>query len=248
MPEEVLVLKKVSKNFGAVIASKDVSMKIFEAQVHALIGPNGAGKSTLIKQITGEVKEDSGKIYLGSKNITNLGTVQRIRQGIARSFQVSSIIGFMSVFENMLIALKKKDNFKKIFFESFKSNKSENLLAKELLERMALFESKDLIASTLSHGDKRKLEIAMALAQKPKVFLLDEPFAGLDQAETNRLIEIFIELKNIAPILLIEHDMEAVFSLADVISVMEGGKIIASGNSEEIKKDALVQTAYLGLN
>ena len=248
MPEEVLVLKKVSKNFGAVIASKDVSMKIFEAQVHALIGPNGAGKSTLIKQITGEVKEDSGKIYLGSKNITNLSTVQRIRQGIARSFQISSIIGFMSVFENMLIALKKKDNFKKIFFESFKNNKSENLLAKELLERMALFESKDLIASTLSHGDKRKLEIAMALAQKPKVFLLDEPFAGLDQAETNRLIEIFIELKNIAPILLIEHDMEAVFSLADIISVMEGGKIIASGNSEEIKKDALVQTAYLGLN
>ena len=248
MPEEVLVLKKVSKNFGAVIASKDVSMKIFEAQVHALIGPNGAGKSTLIKQITGEVKEDSGKIYLGSRNITNLSTVQRIRQGIARSFQISSIIGFMSVFENMLIALKKKDNFKKIFFESFKSNKSENLLAKELLERMSLFESKDLIASTLSHGDKRKLEIAMALAQKPKVFLLDEPFAGLDQAETNRLIEIFIELKNIAPILLIEHDMEAVFSLADVISVMEGGKIIASGNSEEIKKDELVQTAYLGLN
>ena len=248
MSEEVLVLKKVSKNFGAVIASKDVSMKIFEAQVHALIGPNGAGKSTLIKQITGEVKEDSGKIYLGSKNITNLSTVKRIRQGIARSFQISSIIGFMSVFENMLIALKKKDNFKKIFFESFKSNKSENLLAKELLERMALFESKDLIASTLSHGDKRKLEIAMALAQKPKVFLLDEPFAGLDQAETNRLIEIFIELKNIAPILLIEHDMEAVFSLADVISVMEGGKIIASGNSEEIKKDELVQTAYLGLN
>ena len=248
MPEEVLVLKKVSKNFGAVIASKEVSMKIFEAQVHALIGPNGAGKSTLIKQITGEVKEDSGKIYLGSKNITNLSTVQRIRQGIARSFQISSIIGFMSVFENMLIAIKKKDNFKKIFFESFKSNKNENLLAKELLERMALFESKDLIASTLSHGDKRKLEIAMALAQKPKVFLLDEPFAGLDQAETNRLIEIFIELKNIAPILLIEHDMEAVFSLADVISVMEGGKIIASGNSEEIKKNELVQTAYLGLN
>ena len=248
MPDEVLVLKKVSKNFGAVIASKDVSMKIFEGQVHALIGPNGAGKSTLIKQITGEVKEDSGKIYLGSKNITNLSTVQRIRQGIARSFQISSIIGFMSVFENMLIALKKKDNFKKIFFESFKSNKSENLLVKELLERMALFESKDLIASTLSHGDKRKLEIAMALAQKPKVFLLDEPFAGLDQAETNRLIEIFIELKNIAPILLIEHDMEAVFSLADVISVMEGGKIIASGNSEEIKKNELVQTAYLGLN
>ena len=248
MSEEVLVLKKVSKNFGAVIASKDVSMKIFNAQVHALIGPNGAGKSTLIKQITGEVKEDSGQIYLGSKNITNLSTVQRIRQGIARSFQISSIIGFMSVFENMLIALKKKDNFKKIFFESFKSNKSENLLAKELLERMALFESKDLIASTLSHGDKRKLEIAMALAQKPKVFLLDEPFAGLDQAETNRLIEVFIELKKVAPILLIEHDMEAVFSLADVISVMEGGKIIASGNSEEIKKDELVQTAYLGLN
>ncbi len=248
MPEEVLVLKKVSKNFGAIIACKDVSMKIFNSQVHALIGPNGAGKSTLIKQITGEVKEDSGEIYLGSKNITNLSTVQRIRQGIARSFQISSIIGFMSVFENMLIALKKKDNFKKIFFESFKSNKSENIIAKELLERMALFESKDLIASTLSHGDKRKLEIAMALAQKPKVFLFDEPFAGLDQAETNRLIEIFIELKKIAPILLIEHDMEAVFSLADVISVMEGGKIIASGNGEEIKKDELVQTAYLGLN
>ena len=248
MPKEVLVLKKVNKNFGAVIASKDVSMKVFEAQVHALIGPNGAGKSTLIKQITGEVKEDSGKIYLGSKNITNLSTVQRIRQGIARSFQISSIIGFMSVFENMLIALKKKDNFKKIFFESFKSNKSENLLVKELLERMALFESKDLIASTLSHGDKRKLEIAMALAQKPKVFLLDEPFAGLDQAETNRLIEIFIELKNVAPILLIEHDMEAVFSLANIISVMEGGKIIASGNGEKIKKNELVQTAYLGLN
>ena len=248
MPEEVLVLNKVCKNFGAVTASKNVSMKIFDSQLHALIGPNGAGKSTLIKQITGEVKVDSGKIYLRKKNITSLSAVQRIRQGIARSFQISSIIGFMSVFENMLIALKKKDNFKKIFFESFKSNKSENLLVKELLERMALFESKDFIASTLSHGDKRKLEIAMALAQKPKVFLLDEPFAGLDQAETNRLIEIFVELKNIAPILLIEHDMEAVFSLADVISVMEGGKIIASGNSEEIKKDALVQTAYLGLN
>ena len=113
---------------------------------------------------------------------------------------------------------------------------------------MTLSESKDLIASTLSHGDKRKLEIAMALAQKPKVFLLDEPFAGLDQSETNKLIEIFLGLKKEAPIVLIEHDMEAVFSLADVISVMDGGKIIASGNIDKIKNDELVQTAYLGLN
>ena len=154
----------------------------------------------------------------------------------------------MSVFENVLIALKKKNNLMKIFFESFKSNRNENLLAKELLERMTLSESKDLIASTLSHGDKRKLEIAMALAQKPKVFLLDEPFAGLDQSETNKLIEIFLGLKKEAPIVLIEHDMEAVFSLADVISVMDGGKIIASGNIDKIKNDELVQTAYLGLN
>ena len=244
--KEILKLSGINKRFGNVVVAKDISLAVISNQLHALIGPNGAGKTTLIKMISGELKPDQGAITLLDRKVNHLSEIARVHQGCIRSFQVSSIIGSMTVFENILLAVKQKRNILKMLFKKFQCNSSESSFVYQTLNQLSLETMETKVASTLSHGDKRKLELAMALAMRPKILLLDEPFAGLDQAESSKLIELLKSIKKIMPIFLIEHDMQEVFELADKISVLNEGEIIESGSVEKIRRSKLVQNAYLG--
>ena len=244
--KEILKLSGINKCFGNLVVAKNISLTVISNQLHALIGPNGAGKTTLIKMISGELKPDQGVVMLLDKRVNHLSEIARVHRGCIRSFQVSSIIGSMTVFENILLAVKQKRSILKMLFRKFQSNSSESRFVYQTLNQLSLETLETKIASTLSHGDKRKLELAMALAMGPKILLLDEPFAGLDQAESSKLIELLKSIKKNMPILLIEHDMQAVFALADKISVLNEGKIIESGIVEKIRRSKLVQKAYLG--
>ena len=244
--KEILKLSGINKCFGNVVVAKDISLTVISNQLHALIGPNGAGKTTLIKMISGELKPDQGVVTLLDKKVNHLSEIARVHRGCIRSFQVSSIIGSMTVFENILLAVKQKRSILKMLFRKFQSNSSESSFVYQTLNQLSLKTLGTKVASTLSHGDKRKLELAMALAMGPKILLLDEPFAGLDQAESSKLIELLKCIKKIMPIFLIEHDMQAVFALADKISVLNEGEIIESGSVEKIRRSKLVQNAYLG--
>ena len=244
--KEILKLSGINKCFGNVVVAKDISLTVISNQLHALIGPNGAGKTTLIKMISGELKPDQGVVTLLDRKVNHLSEIARVHRGCIRSFQVSSIIGSMTVFENILLAVKQKRSILKMLFRKFQSNSSESSFVYQTLNQLSLETLETKVASTLSHGDKRKLELAMALAMGPKILLLDEPFAGLDQAESSKLIELLLSIKKNMPILLIEHDMQAVFALADKISVLNEGEIIESGSVEKIRRSKLVQNAYLG--
>ena len=244
--KEILKLSGINKCFGNVVVAKDISLTVISNQLHALIGPNGAGKTTLIKMISGELKPDQGVVMLLDRKVNHLSEIARVHRGCIRSFQVSSIIGSMTVFENILLAVKQKRSILKMLFRKFQSNSSESSFVYQILNQLSLKTMETKVASTLSHGDKRKLELAMALAMGPKILLLDEPFAGLDQAESSKLIELLKSIKKNMPILLIEHDMQAVFALADIISVLNEGEIIESGSVEKIRRSKLVQNAYLG--
>ena len=244
--KEILKLSGINKCFGNVVVAKDISLTVISNQLHALIGPNGAGKTTLIKMISGELKPDQGVVTLLDRKVNHLSEIARVHRGCIRSFQVSSIIGSMTVFENILLAVKQKRSILKMLFRKFQSNSSESSFVYQTLNQLSLETMGTKVASTLSHGDKRKLELAMALAMGPKILLLDEPFAGLDQAESSKLIELLKSIKKNMPILLIEHDMQAVFALADNISVLNEGEIIESGSVEKIRRSKLVQNAYLG--
>ena len=244
--KEILKLSGINKCFGNVVVAKDISLTVISNQLHALIGPNGAGKTTLIKMISGELKPDQGVVMLLDRRVNHLSEIARVHRGCIRSFQVSSIIGSMTVFENILLAVKQKRSILKMLFRKFQSNSSESSFVYQILNQLSLKTMETKVASTLSHGDKRKLELAMALAMGPKILLLDEPFAGLDQAESSKLIELLKSIKKIMPIFLIEHDMQAVFALADKISVLNEGEIIESGSVEKIRRSKSVQNAYLG--
>ena len=244
--KEILKLSGINKCFGNVVVAKDISLTVLSHQLHALIGPNGAGKTTLIKMISGELKPDQGVIMLLDRKVNHLSEIARVHRGCIRSFQVSSIIGSMTVFENILLAVKQKRSILKMLFRKFQSNSSESSFVYQTINQLSLESLGTKVASTLSHGDKRKLELAMALAMRPKILLLDEPFAGLDQAESSKLIELLKSIKKIMPIFLIEHDMQAVFALADKISVLNEGEIIESGSVEKIRRSKSVQNAYLG--
>ena len=244
--KEILKLSGINKCFGNVVVAKDISLTVISNQLHALIGPNGAGKTTLIKMISGELKPDQGVVMLLDRKVNHLSEIARVHRGCIRSFQVSSIIGSMTVFENILLAVKQKRSILKMLFKKFQSISSESSFVYQILNQLSLETMETKVASTLSHGDKRKLELAMALAMGPKILLLDEPFAGLDQAESSKLIELLKSIKKNMPILLIEHDMQAVFALADKISVLNEGEIIESGSVEKIRRSKLVQNAYLG--
>ena len=244
--KEILKLSGINKCFGNVVVAKDISLTVISNELHALIGPNGAGKTTLIKMISGELKPDQGVVMLLDRRVNHLSEIARVHCGCIRSFQVSSIIGSMTVFENILLAVKQKRSILKMLFRKFQSNSSESSFVYQTLNQLSLETLGTKVASTLSHGDKRKLELAMALAMGPKILLLDEPFAGLDQAESSKLIELLKSIKKFMPIFLIEHDMQAVFELADKISVLNEGEIIESGSVEKIRRSKLVQNAYLG--
>ena len=246
MKNKILNIKNLSKSYGAFKVTDEIAIDLNFNEIHALIGPNGAGKSTLIKQIVGSVKHDIGSIILDQEDITDLTDIERAKIGISRTFQVSSIIPKFSALENIILSLLNKSNNTFELFKSLKQNRELHLKAKNILRDIDLDSKCDEVASELSHGDRRKLEVGLALAMDPKVFLFDEPMAGLDEIGTKMMIDLFKKIKVNSPILLIEHDMEAVFALADRVSVIVYGKIVATGTVKEIKSNKLVRDVYLG--
>ena len=243
---KILQIIDLKKNFGAITASNNINFCLETGEIHALIGPNGAGKSTLIKQIMGEMKQDSGEIILSGINISNLTTVDRIHLGFARSFQITDVISDFTIFQNVLLAKIGKEKKFYNFYSSIDSGELTYEEIKTILLKIDLWDEREKPASLLSHGERRQLEIGIALALNPKLILLDEPMAGLSLDKIEKMKVIFNQIKDDVPILLIEHNMDVVFSIADRISVLVNGKIIASGTSSEIKSNSDVKEAYLG--
>ena len=243
---KILQIIDLKKNFGAITASNNINFCLETGEIHALIGPNGAGKSTLIKQIMGEMKQDSGEIILSGINISNLTTEDRIHLGFARSFQITDVISDFTIFQNVLLAKIGKEKKFYNFYSSIDSGELTYEEIKTILLKIDLWDEREEPASLLSHGERRQLEIGIALALNPKLILLDEPMAGLSLDKIEKMKVIFNQIKDDVPILLIEHNMDVVFSIADRISVLVNGKIIASGTSSEIKSNLDVKEAYLG--
>ena len=243
---KILQIIDLKKNFGAITASNNINFCLETGEIHALIGPNGAGKSTLIKQIMGEMKQDSGEIILSGINISNLTTDDRIHLGFARSFQITDVISDFTIFQNVLLAKIGKEKKFYNFYSSIDSGELTYEEIKTILLKIDLWDEREKPASLLSHGERRQLEIGIALALNPKLILLDEPMAGLSLDKIEKMKVIFNQIKDDVPILLIEHNMDVVFSIADRISVLVNGKIIASGTSSEIKSNSDVKEAYLG--
>jgi branched-chain amino acid transport system ATP-binding protein len=246
MKNKILNIKNLSKSYGAFKVTDEIAIDLNFNEIHALIGPNGAGKSTLIKQIVGSIKHDIGSIILDQEDITDLTDIERAKIGISRTFQVSSIIPKFTALENIILSLLDKSNKTFELFKSIKNNRELSIKAKKILLEIELEDKSNVVASELSHGDRRKLEVGLALAMDPRVFLFDEPMAGLDESGTKMMINLFKKIKANSPILLIEHDMDAVFALADRISVINYGKIVATGKVDEIKSNDLVRDVYLG--
>ncbi len=246
MTETLLDIRDISKNFGALTASNNVSLDLKAGEIHALIGPNGAGKSTLIKQINGSLAPDSGTVWFEGRDITSLDTVARARAGLARTFQISSLAMDMTVLQNVVLgALGRRGNVFRFFRNVMKDDELLGI-GHHALQQVGLDEFASFRTAELSHGQRRQLEVAVALTRAPKVFLMDEPMAGLGVEGSHRLTGFLDALREEAPILLVEHDMDAVFALADRISVLVYGEIIATGTASEIRSDPLVRTAYLG--
>jgi len=246
MTEPVLQVLGLRKAFGSVMASDGVSLDLRAAEIHALIGPNGAGKSTLIRQITGEIRPDAGQVRFLGRDISALGPAARARAGLARSFQVSSMAPEFSVLQNAMLAVLGASRRVFRFVRPALSDRALTEPARALIARVGLAGRERVPAAELSHGERRKLEIAMALALRPKALLLDEPMAGMGAEGSAQLADLLDALRAEVPILLVEHDMDAVFRLADRITVLSYGRVLAGGTVEEVRSDAAVQQAYLG--
>lgn len=246
MTEPVLSVHNISKRFGALQASNDVSLDLRVGEIHALIGPNGAGKSTLIKQIAGGMRPDRGHVRLLGRDVTHLGTVARARMGLGRTFQISSLAMEDTVLQNVMLGAVGAHGKAFSFFKSALKNADLRAAAEEALLRVGLEDHATTLTAELSHGQRRQLEVAVALTLSPKAFVMDEPMAGLGAGGSKRLTGFLDELRHEAPILLVEHDMDAVFALADRISVLVYGEIIATGTRDEIRGNAEVRRAYLG--
>ncbi|MBL0934782.1 MAG: ABC transporter ATP-binding protein [Rhizobiaceae bacterium] len=246
MAEPVLSIRNLHKSFGALKATEDVSIDLNPGEIHALIGPNGAGKSTLIHQIAGTLKADSGQIVFLGDRLNDLSVAERARRGLGRSFQVSSLATEFSALRNVMLAVQSVQGSSFRFFNPVMGDASLTEPARAALARVGLETRADVPAAELSHGERRQLEIAIALALGSKAFLLDEPMAGMGPEGSKALTGFLSELRKEAPILLIEHDMDAVFALADRISVLVYGRVIATGTVDEIRTNPEVRRAYLG--
>jgi branched-chain amino acid transport system ATP-binding protein len=246
MAEPVLELAGVTRRFGAVTAAEDVSLTLRPGEIHALIGPNGAGKSTLMALISGRLAPDAGRIAFRGRDVTGLSVAARARLGLGRSFQVSSLIPEYSARRNVMLALQARAGHPFRFLRPVIRDRSLTEPARAILARVGLGGRASVPSAELSHGERRLLEIAVALALQPAAFLLDEPMAGMGTEGTRSLTAFLDGLRAEAPILLVEHDMDAVFALADRVSVLAGGRIIASGTVAEIRADREVLRAYLG--
>ncbi|WP_068300018.1 ABC transporter ATP-binding protein [Pararhodobacter sp. CCB-MM2] len=246
MAEPVLTLTDLHKSFGALKATDGVSLTLNPGEIHALIGPNGAGKSTLIGQISGRVLPDAGTITFRGHDITRLDVAQRARLGLGRSFQISSLIPDYSARRNVMLALQARQGHSFRFLMPVMRDRGLRDRADAILDRVGLRGRASVPSAELSHGERRLLEIAVALALEPACFLLDEPMAGMGAEGVGALVTFLRDLKTEAPILLVEHDMDAVFALADRLSVLVYGQVIATGTVDEIRNDPRVREAYLG--
>jgi branched-chain amino acid transport system ATP-binding protein len=246
MSEPILQIKQLSKSFGALKVTDDIDLEILAGETHAVIGPNGAGKSTLIHQISGALAPDIGRITFDGLDVTELPMPARAHHGVARSFQVTHILPKFTALENVALAVQARSGSSFHFWQPAAEEEALNVPAMEALEVVDLGASAYTLGGSLSHGEKRRLELAIALAQAPKLLLLDEPMAGAGVEETRRLIETLKGLKRRYTIVLVEHDMQAVFALADRISVLVEGRIIATGAPQAVRENAAVRAAYLG--
>ncbi|RMF91500.1 MAG: ABC transporter ATP-binding protein [Nitrospinota bacterium] len=246
MNEALLETRGLVKQFGALVATDHLDLTVFPGEIHAIIGPNGAGKTTLLAQLAGELRPDAGTIRFGGRDITHLPVHTRSALGLARSFQITSIFHGFSVLDNVAIAVQARAGHSFRFWRNAHTIPELREPALAILERVGLRERAETVAARLSHGEQRQLEIAMVLATQPKLLLLDEPTAGMGAEETAQMIALLRELKGEHTLLLVEHDMDAVFALADRITVLVYGRAIATGTIEEIRVNPEVRQAYLG--
>jgi branched-chain amino acid transport system ATP-binding protein len=246
MAEPLLLVDGLIKRFGGLVATDNLSLEVMPGEVHAIIGPNGAGKTTLIAQLSGELKSDAGRVLFDGQNITQLPTHARSMIGLARSFQVTSIFMDFTALDNVALAVQAHAGSSFRFWRAARKQPALRDPARAALTRVGLGDRADTTAGDLSHGEQRQLEIAMAIATSPRLLLLDEPMAGMGAEESARMVDILREFKGTHTILLIEHDMDAVFALADRISVLVYGRCIATGTPDEIRVNEEVRQAYLG--
>jgi branched-chain amino acid transport system ATP-binding protein len=246
MSEPLLQVSHLAKRFEGIVATDDIVLDVAASELHAVIGPNGAGKTTLIAQLSGQLTPDSGRIHFAGNDITQLPMYRRSALGLARSFQITSLFLDLSVLDNVALAVQAQAGHSFHFWRNARREPELRQPARALLARVGLSDRADLPASALSHGEHRQLELAMALAGSPRMLLLDEPMAGLGPEESARMVDMLRALKRELTILLVEHDMEAVFALADRITVLVYGRVIASGAPADIHANAAVRDAYLG--
>lgn len=246
MVEALLSVRGLVKTFGGIVATDELHLDVVPGEIHAVIGPNGAGKTTLVAQLSGMLKSDRGTTHFDGADITRLRAPARSRRGLARSFQITSIFKDFSALDNVAFAIQAHAGHSFRFWRPAVADPALRVPARETLGRVGLGERANSVAGTLAHGEQRQLEIAMALATGPKLLLLDEPMAGMGPEDSERMTRFLGDLKQQFTMLLIEHDMDAVFALADRISVLVYGRSIASGTPEEIRSDKAVRQAYLG--
>jgi branched-chain amino acid transport system ATP-binding protein len=246
MSDMLLRISGLYKHFGGIAATDNVNLAVEQGEIHAIIGPNGAGKTTLISQLSGQLKPDSGDIEFGGHIITGLTVAQRAHAGLARSFQITSVVMEMTLLENVMLAVQGGNGHSFRFWSPVNKDRAMCDTAMGYLTDLQLDDRADILAANVSHGEQRQLEVAMALAMKPRMLLLDEPMAGMGKEESTRMVDILKALKGDKTILLVEHDMDAVFTLADRLSVLVSGHIIATDSVENIRNNKDVQRAYLG--
>jgi len=242
----MLDLRGISKRFGGVVATDDVTLEVTQGEVHALIGPNGAGKTTLIGQIAGALSTDSGRIFFNGADITREKPYRRVAAGLARSYQITSIFRRFSVLENLALAVQARSGSSFSFWRPLEAEAALFDEARALAADIGLAPRADVVAGNLAHGEQRALEVGLALATRPQLVLLDEPMAGMGPEESQRMIALIERIRTRVTVLLVEHDMDAVFRLAGRISVMVSGRLIATGTPGEIRADPAVRQAYLG--
>lgn len=246
MAEPVLEVRGLRKSFGALKATDGVSLTLEAGEIHALIGPNGAGKSTLVAQIAGQMAPDAGEIWLGGREITDLSVAGRARLGLGRTFQVSSLALEFSALRNVMLAVQGRRGSSFGFWAPVTRDRRLLDPAHAVLAQFDLEARAEVTAAALSHGERRQLELAMAFALEPRVLLLDEPMAGMGAGGTTALTGVLAAMRGTVPMLLIEHDMDAVFALADRISVLAEGRVIFTGTPGEVRASAVVREVYLG--
>ena len=246
MRAEILRTDRLVKRFGGLVATDGASLSVREGELHALIGPNGAGKTTLIHQLSGALAPTSGRIHFDGADVTELPIHERVHRGLVRSYQITSVFQRLSVLDNLALAVQSRSGSSLRFWRPARAEQERYAMAAAVAARVGLEDRLDRIAGALSHGEQRQLEVGLALALQPRLLLLDEPLAGMGAEESGRMVDLLQSLRGQHTMLLVEHDMEAVFRLADRISTLVFGKIIASGTPAEIQSHPEVRRAYLG--